>query len=223
MNTRLGFIASVAMFSMPALALADAAAAPATTLTATAPDAMCAAVADATRVAALYAAAPAPMTFQAAPQLKLSEASIASAIPVDKAMGTSGANFVSVWDSMTHWHGALFLIMKGGNVFEISSTVSPGVPSTKSKFFNLGHDAPVSGHLRPDLVSAIYAMQLPTREGFSRAVMFYDAKGDSVFGVVAGGEGKELNTEQMAQFKATWDLIAGLPRACATTSSSPVK
>lgn len=178
-------------------------------------DPQCAAPADAARVAALYATAPAPMTFAAAAQLKLAEAAIASAIPGDKAIGTTGAGFVSVWDSLTHWGNALFLVIKDGNVFEISSAVSKGEPSTKSRFFNLGHEGALSGHLRPDMVASLYAMQLPTREGFTRGVMFYDARGENVMGVFVGGEGKEPSAEQLARFKATWDLIKSLPRACA--------
>ncbi len=178
-------------------------------------DTQCATAADAARVSALYATAPAPMTFAAAPQLKLTEASIASAISADKAIGTTGAGFAPIWDSLTQWDGALFLVLKAGAVFEISSKVSKGEPSTKSKFFNLGHEGALSGHLRPDLVSSIYALQLPAREGMSRGVMFYDAKGENILGVFAGGEGKEPTTAQLAQFEATWNLIKSMPRACA--------
>lgn len=182
--------------------------------------ALCATHAEAARVAALYAATPAPMTFAAAPQLKLSEAVIASAIPADQAVGTSGASFARIWESLTHWSGAFFLIMKDGNVFEISSTVPTGTPSTKSRFFNLGHEGALSGHLRPDLVSSIYAVQLPTREGFSRGLMFYDHDGVGIFGVFAGGEGREPSPEQLAQFKSTWDLITSLPRACTAPAAA---
>lgn len=175
----------------------------------------CATAADAARVVATYATGPAPLTYQAAAQLKLSEAVIASAIPADKAIGTTGAGFAAIWESLSHWNGALFLVIKDGSVLEISSAVSTGTPSTKSKFFNLGHEGAVSGHLRPDLMSSIYALQLPAREGFTRGVLFYDDKGENVFGVFVGGEGKAPSAEQLAQFKATWDLIAGMPRACA--------
>ena len=211
---KVNFAAGLASFSLlaaSAVAFAD---------TPTAADAQCAALADAARVAALYAVSPAPMTFAAAPQLKLTEASVASAIPLDMAVGTAGSAFAAVWDTITRWDGALFLIMKGGNVFEVSSKVNQGERSTKSKYFNLGHDGALSGHLRPDLVSSIYALQLPAREGLTRGVMFYDAKGDNIFGVFAGGEGKQPTTAQLAQFGMTWNLIKGMPRACGV--SKPV-
>lgn len=167
----LAFCADAAPAAMTAPAAAPAAAAPAAMP-------QCASAADAARVAAVYATGPAPLTYQAAAQLKLSEATVASAIPVDKAVGTGNANFAAVWESLTHWDGALFLLVRNGSVLEISSAVSTGTPSTKSKFFNLGHEGAVSGHLRPDLFSAIYALQLPAREGATRGVMFYDVKGE---------------------------------------------
>jgi putative heme utilization carrier protein HutX len=204
-------------FAAPVALSADAppAAGPPATASPAAAEPQCAAAADAARVVAAYSSGPAPLTYQAAAQLKLSEAVIASAIPTEKAVGTTGAGFVSIWESLSHWDGALFLIMKDGSILEITSAVSTGTPSTKSKFFNLGHEGAVSGHLRPDLISSIYALQLPAREGFTRGVMFYDGKGENVFGVFVGGEGKEPSAAQLAQFKATWDLIAGMPRVCA--------
>jgi putative heme iron utilization protein len=176
----------------------------------------CASAADAARVAAAYAAKPAPMPFVAAMQLKLPESTIAAALPAGMSVGVDGSNFRAIWDSLAAWQDeAVFLVMKGGNVFEIHSKVAKGEPSTKSKFFNLGAAA-FSGHLRPDLVASIHGLQLPGREGFVRAFFFYDEQGANLFSVIPGGEGQEPSARQLADFEATWKLVKSLPQRCAT-------
>ena len=175
--------------------------------------AACASGADAQRVIELYAKTPAPMPFAAAPQLKLPEIQVAGAIPAAFNAGADGTQWRAVWDSLTQWDHAMVLILKGGNVFEISTRIAKGEPSTRSKFFNLG-EASLSGHLRPDLITAIHALKLPTKEGFARGVLFYDASGDSVYGVFLPGEGKEPPAEDIAKFDQTWNLVKGLPQRC---------
>jgi putative heme iron utilization protein len=165
------------------------------------------------RISELYAKSPAPMTFAAAPQLKLTEVIVAGGLPRSLGTGVDGAHFREIWASLTEWPSAMVLIMKGGNVFEITTRIPPGEPSKRSKYFNLD-DAALSGHLRPDLISAIHAVQLPAQEGQARGLLFYDEKGDSVFGVFLA-EGADPTAEQLAKFEQTWRLLQSLPQRCA--------
>ncbi|MEZ5500212.1 MAG: ChuX/HutX family heme-like substrate-binding protein [Steroidobacteraceae bacterium] len=178
-------------------------------------DALCPSPGDRTRVAAVYGDGPAPMTFAAAPQLKLSEAQVAAGMPPGMSVGVAGEHFADVWSSLAGWDHALVLIIKAGNVFEISSDIVAGEPSSKSKYFNLGH-ANFSGHLRPDLLGAIYAVRLKGREGTVRGVQFFDQAGEGVFAVFLRGEGEEPDEAAIAQFDLTWNRIAEMPRLCAT-------
>ncbi len=175
----------------------------------------CASGADAARVAAAYAARPAPMPFAAAPQLKLPESTVAGALPAGMGAGVDGTHFRAVWDSLAEWQDdALIMVMKGANIFEIHSKIPKGEPSTKSKFFNLGV-ASFTGHLRPDLIAAIHGLQLPGREGFVRGFAFYDEQGANVFSVFVGNEGgKEPTARQLGDFEKTWNLVKGLPQRC---------
>lgn len=181
---------------------------------ASAPAATCASPADAARVRAKYAGGPAPLPFQAAPELKLPESTIASALPPELSLGVDGTHFRTVWDSLGGWGEAMILVLKGANVIEIHSKVPAGEPSTRSKFFNLG-EAAFSGHLRPDLVTAIHIFAMKGREGMVRGVFFYDESGANVFGVFVGGEGGEPSAGQIAAFEKTWALFRELPRRCA--------
>jgi len=163
-----------------------------------------------------YTATPGMLPALATRTLKLPEEVIASAMP--SAVGTSGEHFLQVWDSMQAWDAAVFIVMKGGNVFETRGKILAGEKSQRSNYFNLDEGAGMSGHLRPDLVSSIYAMELPGRQpgGETLGIVFYDASGENIFGVYAteAGEGAIVPPPLKAQFEKTRALISSLPRVC---------
>jgi putative heme iron utilization protein len=187
--------------------------APAASDPASPPAAACASPEEAARVRAKYASGPAPLPFQAAAELKLTESTIASALPPALSLGVDGTHFRAIWDSLGGWGETMILLLKGANVIEVHSKVPAGEPSSRSKFFNLG-EAAFSGHLRPDLVTAIHIFAMQGREGMVRGVFFYDESGANVFGVFIGGEGAEPAAGQIAAFERTWSLFKGLPRRC---------
>lgn len=201
------FCLSIALPALSLPALAAAADAPPVAAT-------CATTTEAARVAALYSKGPAPMPFQAQEELKLPESTIASALPGAVAAGIDGSYFRAVWDSLVRWETAMVMIRKGGNVFEVTTKIVAGEPSKRSKYFNLGHESSFSGHLRPDLVASIYAVALPGREGLARGVFFYDAAGESVFGVFLPGEGATPSARAIADFENTWNVVKSLPARC---------
>jgi putative heme iron utilization protein len=175
---------------------------------------LCATAEQKALIAPLYAATPVPAPFMAARKLGLPEAVIASALPVAQATGVSAAEFGKVWESLQGWDQALTLVLKGDNVFEIHGRVPPGAPSTRSAFFNLKADsAGLGGHLRPDLLGAIYAVNLNGPEGPMRGVTFMDQRGDGVFGVYLP-ESREPAAALVAQFDKTQALMAAMPRPC---------
>ena len=179
-----------------------------------APLAACATTDEVARVVALYSKGPAPMPFQAQEELKLPESTIASALPATLASGIDGSHFRAVWDSLVRWETAMVMIRKGGNVFEVTTKIVTGEPSKRSKYFNLGHESSFSGHLRPDLITSIYAVALPGREGLARGLFFYDAAGESVFAVFLPGEGATPSAKAIADFEITWALVKSLPARC---------
>lgn len=176
--------------------------------------ALCATAEQKALIAPLYAGSPVPAPFMAARKLGLPEAVIASALPVAQATGVSAAEFSKVWESLQGWDQALTLVLKGDNVFEIHGRIPPGAPSTRSAFFNLKADsAGLGGHLRPDLLGAIYAVNLKGPEGPMRGVTFMDQKGEGVFGVYLP-ESREPSPALVAQFDRTQALMAAMPRVC---------
>ena len=175
---------------------------------------LCASPEQVGKVQPLYAQAPMPPTFMAATKLGIPEALVASALAGKQAIGTTGAGFEAVWKSLQEWDDATVLVLKGGQVFEVHGRIPPGAPSAKSQFYNLNEDAAgLGGHLRPDLVSAIYAVDLVGPEGPVRGLTFLDASGDGIFGVYLP-EGADHKPALVAQFEKTRALIASLPRVC---------
>mgnify|MGYP000863871033 CR=1 FL=1 len=175
---------------------------------------LCATPEQAAQVRAAYATPPAPPTFMAAGKLGLSEAVVLSALAGKEATGTTGAGFPKVWESLQAWPDATTVLVKGGNVMEVRGRIPPGEPSTKSAFFNLKQDgAGLAGHLRPDLMGAIYAVELAGAAGPLRGITFVDGDGGSLFGVYLP-EGASDQPALVSAFAATRALLAALPRAC---------
>lgn len=175
---------------------------------------LCATPEQAKKVREFYATPPAAPPFMAAPKLGLPEAIVLSALPADNAIGVPGSEFLKVWESLQSWQRSLTLVLKAGNVFEIHGPVMPGEPSKTSAFFNLKYpEAGLGGHLRPDLIAAIYVVSLKAREGLLRGVTFLDANGDNAFNVFLP-ENNEPTAAEVAQFEKTRALLAGMSRAC---------
>jgi hypothetical protein len=77
-------------------------------------------------------------------------------------------------------------------------------------------------HIYPDLVTSIHAVALPggtgrhgkAREGTPRAVIFYDAPQESVFGLYASLAGEDLNRAAIPAFEKSMALMRMLPQLC---------
>ncbi len=158
---------------------------------------------------------PSTMPVMAARELKLPEAIVASAYSPDQVTSTTGDAFTDVWTAMTSLEKVTVLIIKDRDVFEISSMIGSGEPSDTNSFYNLSHDYPFSGHLRPDLYSCIYAVTVPYgEERVGRGIFFYQPNGEAAFGILVSGRGPSPSKEQVAQFDAIRSMIKDLPSAC---------
>jgi len=181
--------------------------------------ALCATPDQVKQVQTYYAASPGAMPAIASRMLKLPDALIASALPADQAYGTSGAAFIRVWESLMAWDSPVVIVIKSGNVIEIRGRIPKGEPSKISNYFNVDEKGEgMSGHLRPDLMTTIYAVELPTKTANAplRGVLFFDAAGETVFGVYAAGESERgpAPPALLGQFEKTRALIRSMPKLC---------
>ena len=175
---------------------------------------LCATPEQAAKVQQLYGAPPSPLTFVGAVKLGLPEAVVVSALPASQAVRTSGAAVEAGVARLQAWDDATLVLLKGQNVVEVRVRIPPGAQSTKSQFYNLKQEgAGLSGHFRPDLLGAIYAVELTAAEARIRGVTFIDAEGQNAFGVYLP-EGADQKPAMLAQYEKTRSVIAALPRVC---------
>lgn len=167
------------------------------------------------RVTERYSGPTAGLPFATAPALKLPEAVVAAAMPTSMSVGVPASEFVKVWETLPAWGEVLGVVMKGANVFEIETVIPSGKPSERSAFFNLGK-APLTGHLRPDLMGTIHLLEVPSKDGLVRGITFYGQDGQGVVGYFISGEGRTPTEAQQLAFAATRTLFASMPRVCAT-------
>jgi putative heme iron utilization protein len=177
---------------------------------------VCTSPEQAKKVQAAYQETPGRLPFMVNKALGLTEAQVASALPSDQAIGVPNSQFIPVWETLTKWDNAVMLILSGGHTIEVYGPIHKGEPSTRSKNFNLtAEGAGMSGHLRPDLVSAIYAVAIPGKDGAkTRGVMFMDNDGKSAFSAFLPSEGAPPTAEQVKQFEATWAAMKAMPSVC---------
>ncbi|MEE2821414.1 MAG: ChuX/HutX family heme-like substrate-binding protein [Acidobacteriota bacterium] len=165
-----------------------------------------------------FAENPNVMPVMAARALKMPEAIVASSYSPDYMASTTGNAFPDVWMAMSNLEKVTVLITKDDDVFEISSGIGLGAFSDTSPRYNLNHDYPFSGHLRPDLYSSIYAIAIPYPqygEGkVGRGIFFYKSNGEAAFGILVSGRGPSPSSEQIDQFDEIMAMIEARPSAC---------
>lgn len=100
-------------------------------------------------------------------------------------------------------------------VLVLALCLPAGEPSRVSRYFNLDPASDgITGHLRPDVYSAIFATSLPGRDRTQHGILFFDTAGALIFGVYVPNEHAAEDSGVVAAFRATAAKIATLPRLC---------
>ena len=176
---------------------------------------LCATEAQAAQVTSTFENTPGLLPNMVAGQLGITEAAISSALSSDQAVSVTPEHFNDVWSEMRKWAAPTFLILKGPHIFEVVSKVGPGGPSDISDFYNIEDVENLRGHVRVDLLTAIYALELPGQDGkTTRGIVFYGQDGASDFGVFISGEGPDPSAEDIATFEAIQEMMATRPAVC---------
>lgn len=130
--------------------------------------------------------------FHLARECGASEKDIARAMPDDlcAVAELGGGDFEALWQNMTEWECATFIMQHGGSVVEIKGKLPQGKPG--GGYFNLEHGQPLGGHIGSAAITAVGFLSLPFMGLESRSLQFFDAQGGVVFGVYVGREKRQL-------------------------------
>ncbi|MBL8269648.1 ChuX/HutX family heme-like substrate-binding protein [Steroidobacter sp.] len=192
---------------------------------ASAPAATCASAQQSTEVRAFYASLPSAPPLVARRHMNLPEEIVSSGLSAEHATGVSGQHFNAVWQSVSEWPYGFFILDQKGWIMKFQAPVPPLLGNERKDAFTdvkaPGENGLIS-HFRPDLVTSIHAVALPggkgrdgkQREGMTRAVIFYDASRESVFGIYASLAGEALPAEAIPAFDKTMALMRALPQVC---------
>lgn len=156
-----------------------------------------------------------PATLMAARRMEIPEAVVATSLSDDDVRSIGGEHFRAVWKTMENWEDATIIVTKGAHVFEIMGPVHKGEDSKRSKFFNLDYGVGgTGGHLRPDTVAAVHAVNTQNDERDTLGVFFTGEDGESAFAVYLSRENEPANLAKREKFQETWDLVGSKPRVC---------
>lgn len=156
---------------------------------------------------------------------RMEETRVVSALEPAQAYGVRSNRlfFDQVWKSVDDWGkdtriGIVFT-SGGMHVWNFPSSV----PQTQSTSTPIWYDmyaddgAGVHGHITPQEVDQIWALQLPTAEPdkFTRILGFYDREGRLIVGLYVSEGVKAFDPKAVAGFERTRELLKTQPRICA--------
>ncbi len=130
----------------------------------------------------------------------VSEMEIARAMPEDMCVVAELDDFATLWEELTTWPVATFIMTHAGSVIEIKGQLPQG--KLGHGYFNLGHGLPLSGHLYPDVITHVGFLSLPFMGLESLSVQFFDGEGRVVFGIYVGREKRVLIPQAKESFVA---------------------
>jgi len=155
---------------------------------------------------------------------RMEETRVVSALKAGEAYGVRSDRlfFDQVWKSVDAW-GAdtkIGIVLTGGgmHVWNFPSKV----PQTQSTSTPIWYDmyadegAGVHGHITPQEVDQIWALQLPTKEAdkFTRILGFYDSDGKLIVGLYVSEGVKDFDPKAVEGFERTRELLKMRPRIC---------
>lgn len=155
---------------------------------------------------------------------RMKEASVASALHPEQAYGVRSNRlfFDEVWKSVDGWGkdtriGIVFTA-GGMHAWNFPSTVPQTQASTSPIWYDMYADdgAGVHGHITPQEVDQIWALQIPTKEAgkFTRILGFYGKDGHLIVGLYASEGVKAFDPKAVAGFERTRELLRTQPRIC---------
>lgn len=125
-----------------------------------------------------------------AQEFHVTEKEIAEVLPYEMCSLVSGEHFDRIWESISAWEKATFIVQHCGHVIEIKCTVPLG--TFGHGYYNLTGGSALGGHIKADAVKHIAFLSIPFMGLESHSVQFFDENGAVCFSVYVGRENKIL-------------------------------
>jgi len=155
---------------------------------------------------------------------RMPEVSVVSALDPSQAYGVRSNRlfFDEVWKSVDSWGkdtkiGIVFT-SGGMHAWNFPSHVPQTRDSTSLIWYDMYADdgAGVHGHITPQEVDQIWALQIPTvrEDRFTRVLGFYGKDGNLIVGLYVSENVKDFDPKAVAGFERTRELLKTRPRVC---------
>lgn len=145
------------------------------------------------KVAAMLAERKMLMLGGIAQECGVTEQEAARALPADMRSFCPAGDFDKVWEGISQWPSATFIIQHAGNVVEIKGKIPSGTHG--HGYFNLAHGAALGGHIMADGVGEICFLSMPFMGLESHSVQFFGKDGGVMFAIYVGREDHKLIPE----------------------------
>lgn len=155
---------------------------------------------------------------------RMEESRVVSGLKADEAYGVRSDRvfFDQVWKSIDTWGKdtriGLVFTSGGMHAWNFPSTVPVTQASTSPIWYDMYADdgAGVHGHVTPQEVDQIWALQLPTKEAgkFTRILSFYGKDGHLIVGLYVSEGVKDFDPKAVEGFERTRELLQSRPRIC---------
>jgi len=155
---------------------------------------------------------------------RMPEVSVVSALEPSQAYGVRSNRlfFADVWKSIDTWGAdtkiGIVFTSGGMHAWNFPSHVPQTQGSTSLMWYDMYADdgAGVHGHITPQDVDQIWALQLPTvrADRFTRILAFYGKDGNLIVGLYVSENTKDFDPNAVAGFERTRELLKTQPRIC---------
>jgi hypothetical protein len=136
------------------------------------------------------------------------EGAVVAALDTEMCAILPAGDFERTWAAMTQWEKVNFIATTPGAIVEVNGRLPKGKHGYG--FFNIGADGnPLSGHIKINDLEAICLVSKPFMGLESHSVRFYNQRGELMFAVYVGREGKRLIPSVKEGFMDLRRLAAG--------------
>jgi putative heme utilization carrier protein HutX len=118
----------------------------------------------------------------------VTEFEVAQALPHEVRAFAPASALEKIWEELTRWERATFIMQHLGTVLEVKAGIPPG--KNGHGYFNLAGDSPLGGHLKMDDLKCICFMSLPFMGLESLSLQFFNNNAEVKFSIYAGRDEK---------------------------------